>query len=743
MQRIVKGLVPRLLEVKQYRWFVSENMSEMAENRLGQQLSPYLKQHKNNPVDWYPWGQEAIQKARDENKMIFLSIGYSTCHWCHVMERESFENDQVAQVMNENYVNIKVDREERPDVDKVYMTFVQATTGSGGWPLSLWLSPDLKPVFGGTYFPPTGNFGRPGFTEILKALAGQWEENSDDMAEAGTTVMDILKKRKESTAKSLDKIVAPETLQKAFAQLAKSYDPDFGGFSKAPKFPQPSNMMLLLRLQDWSEERVDRKKRGLQMTQHTLDMMAKGGIHDHISKGFARYSTDAEWHVPHFEKMLYDQAQLAMAYTGAAKITGDKKYEDVVDDILEYVTRDVKHPLGGFFSAEDADSLPKPEDTHKKEGAFCVWEIEEVRNLLDTPIEGTDKTIADIVIHHYNMKDGGNVNPNKDPHGELKGKNVLTELPLKEKIVDENKYDLALATARGLMYQERLKRPRPGLDDKIIAAWNGLMISAFAKAGSAFNRKDYLEVAIKAGKFIKTHMFNEESGTLLRSVYGGKDELEQLEAPIHGFTDDYVFVIQSLLDLYQATLDVTWLEFAHRLQTKQDELFLDRDGGGYFSSQEGDEEIVLRLKDDQDGAEPSNNSIAAMNLLRLGKILDDVKFEEEGVKIFKAFSEYLEKYPVAVPAMTEALLFHTQNLPMIIFTGDAGSNPLLKECQSKHMPSNIFIGADGNLDSILYQRQKVLSEINHQDGSLAFVVKNGKVSEGVKTFDELSSALKA
>jgi len=714
--------------------------SASGENRLGKELSPYLKQHKNNPVDWYPWGQEAIQRAKDENKMVFLSIGYSTCHWCHVMERESFENEAVAAVMNQNYVNIKVDREERPDVDKVYMTFVQATTGGGGWPLSLWLSPDLKPVFGGTYFPPSGSFGRPGFTQILQALAGQWEENNDDMKEAGAEVINVLARRKGLGQSGSGSVAPPDVCQKLFAQLSNKYDPQFGGFSGAPKFPQPSNLMVLFRLQSWSEESQHRKKVGLEMNLHTLDMMDKGGIHDHISKGFARYSTDKEWHVPHFEKMLYDQAQLTMAYTEAATITGDKKYADVVDDILTYVSRDLTHALGGFFSAEDADSLPAADSQHKKEGAFCVWTMEEVKQLLGASVEGTDKTLADVVIHHYNMKEGGNVDPSGDPHGELRGMNVLTELPVKDKILPEAEYNTALDKAKKMMFDERLKRPRPGLDDKIIAAWNGLMISAFCRAGAALARPDYTDVATRAGDFIRSHMYDEKTGTLLRSVYGGKEQLQQLEAPISGFIDDYCFIVQAMLDLYHTTLDAKWLETAFRLQETQDKLFLDDQEGGYFQSEAGAEDIVLRLKDDQDGAEPSSNSVAAMNLLRLARILEDGELEKRGLKIFSSFSEYLKKFPIAVPAMADALLFHAQRQPVVVFTGPPAANDLLRECRAKHLPSHVFVGANSE-DGLLNQRLKVLAEIPDGEENTAYVIREGKLSQALRTMEDLEKCL--
>eukprot|EP00092_Neocalanus_flemingeri_P015363 GFUD01016620.1.p1 GENE.GFUD01016620.1~~GFUD01016620.1.p1 ORF type:complete len:719 (+),score=222.67 GFUD01016620.1:106-2262(+) len=713
------------------------------ENRLGKELSPYLLQHRHNPVDWYPWGTEAIEKARAENKMIFLSIGYSTCHWCHVMERESFESEEVAAVMNKDFINVKVDREERPDVDKVYMTFVQATTGGGGWPLSLWLSPTLNPVFGGTYFPPEGNFGRPGFKQVLSALASQWEEsdNRTDMVEAGEQVIKIIDKKMGSGSLSASSsLPGPQVFRKLYTQLAHSYDSEFGGYSGPPKFPQASNLMVMFRLQSWADESSDRLKKGLEMNLHTLDMMDLGGIHDHIMSGFARYSTDKEWHVPHFEKMLYDQAQLAIAYATAFTITNDIKYKKVVEDIMTFVNRDMTHQSGGFFAAEDADSLPKGETKGKKEGAFCVWSWDEIQHLLSKPVEGvaSEVTLADVVAHEFNMKEGGNVNPRADPHGELKGQNVLTKLPVKPALIaDTEKYNSALTEAKKILFTERLTRPRPGLDSKILCSWNSLMLSAFCKAGTALDMPEYVATAVRVGEFVKDVLWSREKKRLLRSIYGGQEELAQLDHPIEGFVDDYCYTVQAFIDLYTATLNEDWLSLAVEVQTAQDLLFLDKDNGGYFASKAGDPEIVLRLKDDQDGAEPSSNSVSAMNLLRLGKILNSEQYQLEGEKILKLFHDRLQQLPHAMPALVDAFLFLHQSEPTILITGDVSSaNPVLAHIRSSHLPSHTII-AGGDL---VRAAHPTLTSVKW-DQTGAYLIRNGQLSDIITSVDQFKEII--
>jgi len=674
-------------------------MSGGGRNLLGSELSPYLRQHEHNPVHWYPWGEEAIQRARAEDKLIFLSIGYSTCHWCHVMERESFENPAVAAVMNENFINIKVDREERPDVDKVYMTFVQASTGGGGWPLSIFLAPDLNPVYGGTYFPPVGNYGRPGFTQILEAVSSKWEDNKEDMKESGSEVIQIIDRKMGSGSMHPGPLPPPSIFQKFYAQLSKGYDEEYGGYSKAPKFPQPSNLLTMFKLHGWAGESEDRRRNELSMNLFTLDMMNKGGIHDHISKGFARYSTDQKWHVPHFEKMLYDQAQLAVVYSIAVQLTGSEVYTETVQDILGYVSRDLTHPLGGFFTAEDADSYPKEGSQEKKEGAFCIWQFDEVKELLKEPIQGTEYTIADLIVHKYNMKDGGNVNPRLDPHGELVDQNVLTCIPEKEPLLDKEMSDKYIEKGKQILYQERQKRPRPSLDDKILCSSNGLMITGFCRAAAALQTPEYTQAACKAGQFIIDHMFQEQENQLLRSVYGSKPELDQLRVPIPGFIDDYVFTIQAMIDLYEATFDTKWLDFALKLQGIQDDLFHDGEKGGYFATQQGDPHIVLRLKDDHDGAEPSSNSISAMNLLRLSKLLNNQLFKQQAEKIFKLFNVRLGQLPVTMPALVDAYLYYTQNTPLLVV--NEGQTDFVDQLRAEFLPSLAIAALPVSVESSL------------------------------------------
>src|SRR6266566_5311915 len=525
-------------------------------NRLAGEKSPYLLQHAHNPVDWYPWGEEAFAKARRENKPIFLSIGYSTCHWCHVMEHESFESEEVAAIMNREFVNIKVDREERPDVDRVYMTFVQATTGGGGWPMSVWLTPDLKPFVGGTYFPPEDRYGQPAFKTVLERVATAWKENHDKIVEQGGKIVAALRES-QSTATAEGKIDAA-ILDAAYQQIDRSYDPKEGGFGNAPKFPRPVTLNFLTRFYARDPKR-ESGKHALEMTLFTLRKMAAGGMHDHIGGGFHRYSVDRYWHVPHFEKMLYDQAQLAVAYQDAFQITRDKQYESVARDILDYVTRDMTSKESGFFSAEDADSpvvAPTPRDlsavasakaddrghVETKEGAFYIWTKKEIDEALGDA--------AEIFDFHYGVQPHGNAPEGSDPQDEFRGKNILIERHTNRETAEhfkktEEQIAKLLAQNREKLFAIRSKRPRPHLDDKIIAAWNGLMISAFARAARVLDEPRYLEIATRAAKFLGTNLYEEKSKLLYRNYRGSRSNIE-------GFADDYAFVIQGLLDLYEA-----------------------------------------------------------------------------------------------------------------------------------------------------------------------------------------------
>ncbi|XP_049854444.1 spermatogenesis-associated protein 20 [Schistocerca gregaria] len=646
------------------------------QNRLSFEKSPYLLQHATNPVDWYPWCDEAFEKARKENKLIFLSVGYSTCHWCHVMERESFENGEIAKVMNEHFVNIKVDREERPDVDKMYMAFVQATTGGGGWPMSVWLTPELTPVYGGTYFPPDDRyFGRPGFKSVLQTLKIQWEGNRQKFSDSGRKVVEILKRASALDAAS-SAVPKPECIEKCFQQLAKSFDSKNGGFSESPKFPQPVNFNFLFHIHARNPS-SEIGKNALDMCLFTLKKMAKGGIHDHVSQGFARYSTDERWHVPHFEKMLYDQAQLAVAYSAAYTASKEEFYADIVRDILTYVDRDLGDQSGGFYSAEDADSYPTHDSKKKKEGAFCVWTFDEIKRLLakSLPEMSTSATLGDVFCYHYCVKTGGNVNPYQDPHDELKGQNVLIVEGSEEETAEHFKLTLEqtrvfLKEGCNILYEARQKRPRPHLDSKMLTAWNGLMISGYSKAYEALQDKSYAERAIKAANFIKEHLYNPQNQTLLRSCYRGEDgSVVQISSPISGFLDDYAFVVQGLLDLYEASLDDRWLEWAEKLQDQQDKLFWDSESAGYFTSPATDASAILRLKEDQDGAEPSGNSVSCLNLLRLSSLLERAELRERAGRLLATFSTRLARLPAAVPQLAVALSVYHDSPTQVFVAG--------------------------------------------------------------------------
>src|SRR5262245_7065115 len=497
-------------------------------NRLAQEKSPYLLQHAHNPVEWYAWGEEAFAKARRENKPIFLSVGYSTCHWCHVMAHESFENEEIAAIMNREFVNIKVDREERPDVDRVYMTFVQATTGSGGWPMSVWLTPELKPFVGGTYFPPEERYGQPAFKKVLERIATAWKQDHDKIVEQGSKIVEALRES-QSAAPAEGKIDAA-VLDAAYKQLDRSYDPKEGGFGNAPKFPRPVALNFLTRFYA-REPKSDSGKHALEMALFTLRKMAAGGMHDHIGGGFHRYSVDRYWHVPHFEKMLYDQAQLAVAYLDALQILSDPhlnplpgqgeadaqgpvrvEFERVARDILDYVARDMTSKEGGFFSAEDADSpvvAPTRRDDpgHSKtaEGAFYIWTKKEIDEALGDA--------AEVFDFHYDVQGHGNAPEGSDPHDEFRGKNILIQRHTIKETAERSKKTeeqiaKSLAQSRDKLFAIRSKRPRPHLDDKIIAAWNGLMISAYARAAQVLDDVRYLEIATRAANFLRANLYD-------------------------------------------------------------------------------------------------------------------------------------------------------------------------------------------------------------------------------------------
>ncbi|KAH7578402.1 hypothetical protein JRO89_XS01G0377200 [Xanthoceras sorbifolium] len=541
----------------------STSHSHQHTNRLANEHSPYLLQHAHNPVDWYPWGEEAFAEARKRDVPIFLSIGYSTCHWCHVMEEESFEDEQVAKLLNDWFVSIKVDREERPDVDKVYMTYVQALYGGGGWPLSVFLSPDLKPLMGGTYFPPDDKYGRPGFKTILRKVKDAWDKKRDMLIQSGAFAIEQLSEALSASVSSnkLPDGLPQNALNLCAEQLSRSYDSQFGGFGSAPKFPRPVEIQLMLyhskKLEDAGKSGEANK--GLKMVFFTLQCMAMGGIHDHIGGSFHRYSVDERWHVPHFEKMLYDQGQLANVYLDAFSITKNDFYSYISRDILDYLRRDMIGPHGEIFSAEDADSAESEGAARKKEGAFYIWAGKEVEDILGDH--------ANLFKEHYYIKPTGNCDLSRmsDPQNEFKGKNVLIELNESSALASKlglpmEKYLDILGDCKQKLFDVRSRRPRPHLDDKVIVSWNGLTISSFARASkilkgeaesTIFNfpvvgcdPKEYMEVAEKAASFIRSHLYNEQTRRLHHSFRNGPSK-----AP--GFLDDYAFLISALLDLYE------------------------------------------------------------------------------------------------------------------------------------------------------------------------------------------------
>jgi uncharacterized protein len=677
---------------------------EPRRNRLIQERSPYLLQHAYNPVDWYPWGEEAFAKARSQNKLIFLSIGYSTCHWCHVMEHESFENPGIAAILNQHFVSIKVDREERPDVDRVYMLFVQSTTGSGGWPMSVFLTPGIQPFLGGTYYPPDDRYGRPGFASLLTRLAEIWAKQPEKIAEQGNRFTEAMQSYLVSATDKTVSEPRAEWLDLGYEQLAGGFDPDEGGFSPAPKFPRPAVFNFLFRY--WYRTGSDRAR---EMAFFTLKKMGNGGMYDHLGGGFHRYSVDAHWHVPHFEKMLYDQAQLAVAFLEAFQISGDPWFAQIGRETLAYIERELTSPEGGFYSAEDADSLPAADADHKREGAFYVWTADEINAGL-TPDE------AAVFRRAFGVEEAGNVSGSSDPHGELAGQNVLFRQNEPEVVAKLTGKSLELVqqllvSAKNKLFETRAGRPRPHLDDKIVTAWNGMTITAFAKAYQVLGETEHLRAAQRAADFIERHLYQKR---LLRSYREGPSS-------IYAFAEDYAFLIQGLLNLYEADFDTRWLRWAGELQVQMGALFADPKGG-YFSTEEGAPDILFRLRDDHDGAEPAANSVAAMNLLRLGWIFDQAEFRDAANRIMTSCAAVLERSPAAVPQLLAAWCgLLADPIQVVIATPNRSNEPLIRAISPLFLPDKIVLCADEN-DPWLAQHVPALKGMGLIDGKPAAYV---------------------
>jgi hypothetical protein len=648
-------------------------------NALALQKSPYLLQHAHNPVNWRPWADDAFSVAVRDNKPIFLSIGYSTCHWCHVMERESFENETVAAFLNQHFVSIKLDREERPDVDRIYMTFVQATTGQGGWPLNVFLTPDRKPFFGGTYFPPDSRYGRPGFMQLLQHLHQLWTSRPGELTESAAGIHSRLQQAA-ATAMPEEEL-SPDMLRQAGLALKRAYDPAHGGFSGAPKFPQPSQPQFLLRY-----ARRFRDPEATRMVLHTCERMAAGGIHDQLGGGFARYSVDGEWLVPHFEKMLYDNAQLAQMYLDAWLVSGNPRHADTARDILDYVLRDMTHPDGGFYSAEDADS-----EGH--EGKFYCWTRDEVAELL-TPDE------FKVAGRFFGITEAGNFVDHSHPTP-LPGQNVLS-------VVDPNLTTAdatLLESAKSKMRAAREQRIRPHLDDKVLASWNGLMLGAMARASVVLGNEKYRAAAECNLAFLRKNLWvappvadPAPGKTPVGALYhrwrdGERDSVEVLEG--------YAFLLAGIIDLYEASLEPKHLGFAIALASAMLAKFYDPAQGGFWQSPATATDLIFRVKEDYDGAEPSGNSVATLALLKLGVITGRREFTEAALKTLHASGARLTHMPQAVPCMLMALDFSTSEPLRVVTAGPAGSaktRALLRVIHSVFQPSMVGMGVEGDVE---------------------------------------------
>ena len=689
-------------------------------NRLSHERSPYLLQHKDNPVDWYAWGEEAFARARAEEKPIFLSVGYSTCHWCHVMAHESFENSDTAAVLNEHFVSIKVDREERPDVDRVYMTFVQATTGAGGWPMSVWLTPDLKPFYGGTYFPPESRWGRPGFVDILREIARVWTTDREKVRRSSEALTAQLQSIEGAQAGGTA-VPGADALTRTVRQFKEAFDRRRGGFGDAPKFPRPSELLFLMREHARTGDQDARD-----MALRTLRAMALGGMRDHVGGGFHRYSVDADWRVPHFEKMLYDQAQLVLAFAEAGQISGDPFYLEVAEDTLLYVQRQMTDPAGGFYSAEDADS-------EGREGAFYVWTDEEVRRLLGEE--------AAIVERRFGIEAGGNA-PH-DPQAEFTGRNILYVAESIDDIARETGRSPAdivslLNDSRVRLFRARLERPRPHLDDKILTAWNGLMIAAFARMARVTGSESFLESARRGAGFVRERLWRADGSRLLRRYRAG-------DADIDAYAEDYAYLIFGLLELLQADGDPVWLEWAIALQRRQDELFWDESSGAWFSTTGRDASVLLRMKEDYDGAEPTASSVSVLNLLVLSHLVEDPLWFDRIERTFRYFGRRLEEIGRGVPMMAAALSAHVATLQQIVIVEGADlGRDLGAAIAHEYLPFAIVLRVAPSRQRALAASLPFVSGMAPIGGaSAAYVCHHFTCRQPVTTVDALHEQLRA
>lgn len=642
-------------------------------NRLAAETSPYLRQHAHNPVDWYPWGPEALERARQLDRPIFLSIGYSACHWCHVMEHESFENDEVAKVLNEHFVSIKVDREERPDLDQIYMMAVQRMNqGQGGWPMSVFLTPDLQPFFGGTYYPPDDRYGRPGFRRLLLLLADAWRNRRTEVNDVAESAADFLRQasRLEREAGDLN----DQLLRQAGRQLAQAFDSQYGGFGQAPKFPHPMDLRLLLRIgKRFGDDDA------LHIVRHTLDQMAMGGIYDHVGGGFARYSTDQRWLVPHFEKMLYDNALLTPCYLEAYQVTSEPFYRAIAEETLNWVRQEMTSPEGPFFSTLDADS-------EGEEGKFYVWTEQEL-------IEQLGAEDARIFSAVYGVEPEGNWE-----HGQ----NILHRrktLAQSAKILGQREADLRALLDRGRhkLYEVRSRRVWPGRDEKVLTAWNGLMIAALAQAARVLDRPDYAATAARAADFLLTRMRGSD-GRLLRTWSQGS------EPKYNAYLEDYSFLADGLVSLYEATFDVRWIKAALELADVMIDQFWDVSEGGFFFTGKDHEALIARTKDPHDNATPSGNAMAVTALLRLVKFTGRQDLLDKAEATLRLYRGLLAAHPMAAGQMLVALDFYLGPVQELVVAGDLGAEEtrrVLRAIAGRFRPNAVVAHATPQSEAVL------------------------------------------
>ena len=626
-------------------------------NRLINETSPYLLQHAHNPVDWYPWGEEALERARREDRPILLSIGYSACHWCHVMEHESFENPSIAQVMNSNFVNIKVDREERPDIDQIYMNAVQMMTGSGGWPLTVFLLPNGQPYFGGTYFPPQDSHGRPGFPRVLETMSQVYKSQRNDVVNNAQQVSQQLQQQ---TFKNAGDHLDVSVLNAAAGVLASAFDPRYGGFGRAPKFPPAMTIDFLLRYQHRTGD-----ERALHMATFTLDKIAYGGLYDQVGGGFHRYSTDERWLVPHFEKMLYDNALLARAYLDAYRVTGSALYKRITEETLDFVLREMRDPSGAFYSTQDADS-------EGVEGKFYVWSLREFREVV-----GAD---ADELAEYFDVTESGNF----EEH------NIVNVPQPREGL--EAKWK----TARAKLFARREQRVRPGRDEKVLTDWNGLMLRAFADAANYLGRDDYRAAAEANANFILTTLW--DGNRLLHNFKDGR-------ARFNAYVDDYANLADGLFALYELTFEAKWLDQAVRIADRMIQLFWDSEDGGFYFTSTDHESLITRTKDFFDNATPSGNSVAADVLVRMGAVLDRRDYREHAERILTNLSDFVRQYPTGFGRALAAADFYLGPSKEIAIVGDPRA--FLPTLRKRYLPRTVFAGGSDSNIALLRDRPMV------------------------------------